>query len=168
VTAHLGSAAQLRRAFDAGFEPPPADRSAPHDDLAAVRVGDLRCAIRLAEIAGLFADRTITPLPSSFPELLGLAGVRDAVFPVFDLGHLLGHPGTTAPRWLVLSAREPTIGLAFDAYEGHLAVPVADEPDGTAEVVRHGDVLRTLVSIPSIHGALQRRVRSDTPGRHDQ
>jgi purine-binding chemotaxis protein CheW len=160
-----GSAESLRQAFDAQFARRPDGDTVDHDELAAIRVGDLRCALRLAEIAGLFADRPVTPLPSAVPELLGVAAVRDAVFPVFDLGRLLGRPGAGSPRWLVLTTAEPTVALAFDAYDGQLHVPASavaaadgDGPAHTSEVVHQGGVLRPVISIASIHEALKGRL----------
>ena len=60
-------------------------------------------AFRLAEIAGVAVDRKLTSLPSPVPELLGLAGLRGRLVPVYSLTALLGGtPEGTAGRWLVL------------------------------------------------------------------
>jgi len=44
----------------------------------------------MAEVSGLFADKKVTRLPSPVSELSGIAGLRGAVLPVYDLAMLLG------------------------------------------------------------------------------
>ena len=50
-------AAELRLAFDRAFAEPARRDTTPREDLLAVRVGTLTCAMRLSEISGLFADK---------------------------------------------------------------------------------------------------------------
>ena len=100
----LGRAAELARAFAAGFARAPEAASRALIDLLAIRLGDAPHALRLAQVAGLYARRAIVPLPSSLPELLGLVSLRAAIVPVYDLAALLGRPAQQAPRWLVLAA----------------------------------------------------------------
>ncbi len=54
-------------------------------DLLTIRVGGDAYALRLAEVGGLFVDRVVTPLPTLVPELVGIAGFRAALVPVYDL-----------------------------------------------------------------------------------
>ena len=116
-------AGDLRLAFDRSFAQPVAVDSVPLDALLVVLVGADRYALRLSEIAGLFVDRKITPLPSAVPELLGVAGFRGTMLPVYDLGLLLGHaPAGTTRRGVVIAAALP-IALAFDEAGAHLRVP---------------------------------------------
>ena len=72
-------AAELRADFDRGFADAGARRCRAKHDLLAIRVGTEPCAMRLSEIAGLFADRKITRVPGSKAALLGIAGFRGAM-----------------------------------------------------------------------------------------
>jgi chemotaxis signal transduction protein len=115
-------AAELRVAFDRAFADPVRLDTAFKEELLAIRVGGQAYAIRLSEIAGLFADKKVTPVPGGHAALRGIAGFRGAVLPVYDLQILLGHPGNGSPRWLVIAAAAP-VALAFDAFERQLRVP---------------------------------------------
>jgi len=118
--------AEMRLAFDRTF----ADRvhvdTTATESLLAIRVGAQSCAIRLSEITGLFVDKKITPVPGGGAALLGIAGFRGAIVPVYSLQTLLGQsgdpPGSRTPRWLVIAAAAP-VALAFEALEGQLRVP---------------------------------------------
>lgn len=155
-------AAGLRGDFDRGFAEPLRDDVARKLDLLAMRVGPESCAVRLSEIAGLFADRKITRIPGSNGALLGIAGFRGAVLPVYSLRTLLGHSGTQAQRWLVIAAAAP-VALAFDVFEGHLRLdaeailpqqPGATVRDYAREIVRGADVVRSVLHLPSVVAAL--------------
>lgn len=116
-------ARELREAFDRSFaKAPPADPP-QLENLLSIRVTDDPYVIRLADLAGLFADKAVTSVPGADPGFLGIAGFRGVVLPVYDLRVLLGYPaGGKAPRWLaVTNARQ--IALAFDALDGYLRVP---------------------------------------------
>ena len=109
-------------AFDRAFAAPlRADAAAKHD-LLAIRVGARTLRHALSEIAGLFADRKITRVPGSNAALLGIAGFRGAIVPVYSLPDAArAFRQRSAPRWLVIAAAAP-VALAFDAFEGHLRV----------------------------------------------
>ncbi|GGJ78915.1 hypothetical protein GCM10010123_06040 [Pilimelia anulata] len=113
----------LRSAFDRSFMDPPRPSGEAGDHLLAVGVGARRCAIRLAETAGLFADRPVTALPGPLPGLLGVATFRGVVVPVYGLASVLGDPPDPDPRWLVLAAGTPALALAFGRLDGHLRLP---------------------------------------------
>jgi purine-binding chemotaxis protein CheW len=170
-------ALELRHSFDSSFSQPPPTEGAEFEDLLTIRVGEGSWALRLAEIAGIFADKTVTPLPSPVPALLGIAGFRAAIVPVYDLGTLLGHAGERSPRWLVLAASDP-VALAFDRFDGHLRAPrgaVTVEPGAEPfprrhlEVVRSADHVRPIVDLRAVLGAIKRqslttpRTGSDDP-----
>jgi len=89
---------ELRRAFDRSFSEAPVTRATELDDLLDIRVGLDPYAIHLDQVTGVFADKPVTPLPGSFPELLGIAGFRGAIVPVYDLRTLLGYPNPMANR----------------------------------------------------------------------
>jgi hypothetical protein len=145
-------AQSLRQEFDRGFAAPPRAARAAHEDLLSLRIGTESCALRLMEIAGLFVDKIIMPVPGGAAAALGLAGFRGALVAVYDLPVLLGHPRSTAPRWLVTLKRD-AIALAFEHYEGHLrAPPDAFFNDG---FVRAGGAVRTLIRISAVLDTLR-------------
>jgi chemotaxis signal transduction protein len=112
----------MRQAFDRVFaEGLPA--AAPLcDDFLSIQAGPDSYALRLTEIAGLYADRIVVPLPAAGAGFRGIASFRGVAVPVYDLAALLGYSREEKPRWLVLVARAP-IGLAFNRVDGHLRVP---------------------------------------------
>ena len=129
--------AELRRQFDASFALPVRPQRPDDVDLLAVGVGDDRCAIRRDQIAALATRPELTAVPGQLPALLGLATVRATTVAVYDLAALTGRTGSTWCRWLVLTAMDPTLALAFDRFDGHLRVAEGDpaqpirRPDGT-------------------------------------
>ena len=159
-------ATELRRAFDHSFAAAPSGASAPTEAFLAIGAGGDNYVLRLAEISGLYVDRKVTCLPSGSPDLLGLAGFRGALVPVYDLRVLLGYPAGPLPRWLVLMASRTPIGLAFDRFDGYLDIPlqaVAPEsrPDMARpyvnEIVHFADSVRTIVHLPSVLEAITNR-----------
>lgn len=121
----LGRLQRLRDDFDRSFEEPARSHDVEHVELLAVRAGGRPYAIRLSQSAGLHPDRPVVPLPGPLPALLGLAGFAGTVVPVYDLAAVLGHPIAERPRWLVLTAGSPALGLAFHDLDGHLQVPAS-------------------------------------------
>ncbi len=169
-----GRAAELRREFDRAFSEPVADRVARFEDLLAIGVGPHPFAVRLDEILGLYADKAITPLPSPVQDLVGLAGFRGALVPVYDLRALLGHPATEAARWLVLvrtgassESAAPQLALAFDRFEGHLRVapdalaaePARDRSSYVHEVVRDAGIARPVVHLRTVVSEITKRAQ---------
>ncbi len=161
--ARADRAAELRAAFDRGFaEPPPPEAEAAADYLG-IRIGGVAYAVALSEIGAVFADKRIAPLPSGASELLGIAGVRGDIVPVFSLGALLGQSGGDGkPRWLVLAAGGRA-GFAFDALDGHLRIPLARiTPTASprsfveANAVMAGEA-RPIVRIATLMEHLERR-----------
>jgi purine-binding chemotaxis protein CheW len=114
-------AAVLREAFDLSFAGTPAERGVAGENLLAIRIGADRYALRLGSVSGLVAGKQITWVPSPVPELLGIAGFRGTVHPVYDLAMLLGYPKAASPRWIVLTAPE-SIGLAFEGFDSFMSV----------------------------------------------
>lgn len=160
-----GRAAELRRAFDQSFAEPRRQIVDDVEALLGLRQGDEAYAVRLNEVAGLFVDRKIVPVPSPMPGLLGLAGLRAGLVPVYSLGALLERPsGQVPPRWLLLAGSSEPIGLAFDQFDGHLHVPrsgllpsqSAPRPH-VVEAARGADAIRGVVSIRSIVKAIKER-----------
>ena len=153
---------ELRRTFDHSFaEPPPP----PHDtleNLLLIQVGGLRHALRLSELSGLQKQRRIVPLTSTVkPGLLGVAGVRGRIVPVFSLGALLGHgaaPGGSPHRWLAQYGTAEPMAFAFDELEGQHqaphkdihALPAADRREHVREALRIGGAVCPLVLLASL------------------
>lgn len=157
--------AKMRDAFDRSFAEARPSEPPPQEDLLAIRIGAEPYALRLSEIAGLFADRKITPLPDSVPALLGIAGFRGAIVPVYDLPVLLGHAAEETPRWLAMATSEP-VAFAFAALDGHISVALdalvpnaADERPyrHVRDFARTPELVRPIVHLPSVLDAIRRR-----------
>lgn len=163
-------AVALQRDFDESFALPARGLAADRIELLAIQLGDDPHAIRLEEIVGLFADRRITPVPGPVPELCGLASLRGALVPVYDLRLLLGYTSGGPPRWLVLAASAP-VGLAFDQLDRHaMAAPedIVAEPAGAGgaarQVVRlQGGTGATLLHLPSLLKEIRTRALRGHP-----
>jgi chemotaxis signal transduction protein len=162
-------AAALRESFDRSFAQAATTDAAAVESLLAIRIGAGSYVLRLSEVAGIFADKKLTRLPTAVPELLGLAGFRGTVVPVYDLGLLLGGAKTVAPRWLIVAAAMPA-AVAFESFEGYLRVPsdaivpdVRDVRRGrhVRDVVRAPDLVRPLISLTSVLEWIQRRASRD-------
>jgi chemotaxis signal transduction protein len=161
-------AAELRDAFDRARAIPFSSQTFERiEDLLAIRVSGDAFAIRLGEISSLATDKKIVAFPSPIPELLGVAGIRGRLVPVYSLAALLGYSASTVRgRWLALCGAEELVGLAIDNFEGYLRVPLAqvyaaEQQDLVSahlkHVVRVADTVRAVISIPLIIGVIQRR-----------
>jgi len=162
-----GNLDELRRAFDSGFA---SKRAAPaeHVDLIALRAGGRSYAVRISEVGSVVPFRSIAPLPCDEPAMLGIAAVRGAAVPVYDLAALVGDGAARAPRWMLLSGGADRVALAFDEIEEYLRLPrgqlVAASEHGAAatpavaELVRHGSSLRPVVSLASVLSKLEERL----------
>jgi purine-binding chemotaxis protein CheW len=97
----------------------------------------------------------VSPVPSSVRELLGMAGFRGSILPVYDLRLLLGVAPAGQPRWWVVAAGEP-VALAFDSLDGHLRLArdrIAGDSEARSSAVSEiasGADPRPIVRLPSI------------------
>jgi chemotaxis signal transduction protein len=165
------SALGLRRAFDQAFASPAADPSREVEPFVLLKVGDGAYAIRVREIRGFAAARKIVALPSAVRELLGLAGFRGSLVPVYDLAGLLGHgPLGRPPCWFILCGDADPLALAFadfDGYVEHLRADLrsrgTEERSHVREVLVHGTGARSVIDIPSIISAVQTNVGLGAP-----
>jgi hypothetical protein len=144
------AANDLRRAFDAAFAAAPAERAAEPEPFLLVKLAGNAHAIRIREIQGFAAARTVVPLSSPVPELLGLAGFRGSLLPVYDLASLLGYPERDAqPRWFILCGDVEPVAFAFSEFDGYHEQPRADRhvlrQDGTTRAIV--DVARLIASV---------------------
>lgn len=169
ATLAIGSrAAELRQAFDRSFASPPPQAAQETEDLLAISVAGDSYAIRLAEIVGIVAGRTVIAVPAATSHLLGLAGIRGEIVPVFGLASILGYRlASDAPRWVILCAGEETIALAFADLEGYLRLPKsslhADENLGStrrhvSHVASTATGVRAVISVPLVLGDIQNQV----------
>jgi chemotaxis signal transduction protein len=166
---------ELRDAFDRSFAEPAHLDVVEVEDLLAIRVADDPYALRLDAITGLVAGPTLTALPGAPATLLGVAVVRRAIVPAYDLAAVFGYARRAAPRWLVLARSEPVVGLAFDAVDGHVRLPRAaitrdsdsdDEGPNPRRRALAGDVAhlstgaRAVIDMPAVHATLVAAARS--------
>ena len=170
-----GHAAELRCAFDRGFAEPLREEQAAATALLAVRVGGQPCAMRLTEIAGLSADKTTIRIPGSDAALIGVAGFRGAIVPVYSLQALLGYSPAPQTRWLVIAAAAP-VALAFEALQGQLnvaadailAAPKRDTMPGFArDFVRTENFSGPVLHIASLLDVIRNR-RGEAVPREEQ
>ena len=148
---------ELRLAFDRSFAAPAHLDTAVRENLLAIRSGSQMLALRLSEIGGLFADKKITRIPARTATLLGIAGFRGAILPVYDLGMLLGQAKGKASRWLVIAASAP-IALAFEGFDGHLRISkdaifpqeAGERAAYVRDCARVEGVVRPILNLPSV------------------
>lgn len=169
----------LRREFDLAFARAPRTTTERLEGLLALRIDGDPYAVRVSEIDGLHVDRRIMALPSPVAELLGVAGFRGQIAPVYDLAALLGYARVASPRWLLQlhsRANEP-LALAFDTFEMHFSVSpeqLVSSPGalpsqgGTTrahlfDAVRGDAVVRPIIPLRSLLQDIQSRVDSFHP-----
>jgi purine-binding chemotaxis protein CheW len=170
-----GHAEDLRLAFDRSFAKPRDPPPEPGRDLLVIRLAQASYAMPLAGLAGVFHDRQVTSLPGAAPGLLGIAGFRGALVPVYDLRALLGLAAGPAGQWLALAtgAGQGSIALAFDQLLGHLRMPrsaFAPRDGGTdgriREVVRTATGPIPVVEPSALVAAITDRLPPLSPARN--
>jgi chemotaxis signal transduction protein len=157
----ISRAAALRQEFDQSFADPVLAGTAAQEDLLAIRLAAQEFALRLSEIAGLFADKKITAVPSANAALLGIAGFRGAIMPVYDLQSLLGLAAGRTSRWLAIAARAP-VAFSFEAFVGRLQVSPHEitSQRGQAkhsfarDFVQIENVMRPIIQLSSVLDAI--------------
>jgi purine-binding chemotaxis protein CheW len=132
---------ELRQEFDRAFARAPERKDDHTLDLLGITLFGAAYALRLADVAGLYAGKKIARVPASRPGLLGIAGFRGAILPVYDLAALIGLPASVRPKWLAV-AKSGDVAIAFDSFDGHLRVPEAavavnEYKDGVRRFVSH-------------------------------
>lgn len=170
------SAAELKRAFDGAFaQPVRPDSGQAREDVLVLRAGADTSIVRLSQMRGLLARPNIVPVPSPLQELLGIAGLRGALLPVYSLAALQGRPPPEgAPAWMILIEVEGLVGLAFEEMLGYVrldrddiaAQPATSATGLTTQAARVGEALRPLLDIPSLVEGLKRR--AGVVGAHRQ
>lgn len=166
-----GKVAEMRRLFDESFSLASAEQVAAPEPMLAISLEGERFALRVREIVGLAMSREkIVPVPSRFPELLGLTGIRGVVVPVFSLARLLGFDSEHGRvLWLAFCGeRQSPIALAFEGMDGQFEVASTDifareevsahryvsatvrEVTTSGGTAPEGTALRGVISIPSL------------------
>jgi chemotaxis signal transduction protein len=153
----------LRTEFDNAFARANVSQAAACQQYLGIQVGTSGYAVRVLDIGGLFADRPITRLPNADATFLGIAGLRGAVIPVYDLASLLGHPRSNTPRWLILV--RGALALAFDAFDTHLNLPATavvparqPRPGGfVREALQADGAMRAIVDVNTVFNSIEQR-----------
>jgi chemotaxis signal transduction protein len=172
----------LRAEFDRAFAVAPVVADDTHESVLIVQVGGDPYALRLSQIAALFADKRVTWLPGPVRELLGVVAVRGAILPVYDLSALLGYAPASAPRWFVTApvfapdgasaGHALHVALAVERFDGHRRIAreafspsreIDTHTPHVREVVRVDELVRPLVEIPSVVDTIARL--ANAPGR---
>jgi chemotaxis signal transduction protein len=119
----------------------------------------------LSEIAGLYVDVKIVPVPGPTKQMLGIVSLRGKMAPVYDLAALLHYPPAASPRWLLVAGGAQPVGFAFETFEAHLQVSQAslavaageDRGEGNGASRRHvrgavraAEVLRPMIHVASV------------------
>lgn len=165
----MDKAEEFRRAFDASFALPLAPAAAELDDVLQVTVGAAPYAIRLSEIAGLVASRTLVTVPSTAPGLLGLAGIRGQIMPVFSLAALLGAADEVqSPPWLILSPAPDSLALGFSRFDGFLRLPRSAFHPAPSRRFSHEFITteagsRAVIAVPLVVESLRNRLGPSRP-----
>lgn len=166
-----GRVAELREAFDRSFALPLADRAEKRQLFLIWGVGAQAYAVALDALLGIERHRKVVPLPLRSPGLLGLAGFRGQLAPVFSMATLLGSgDGAESPAWLAFCKGPTPIALAFDRQEGAAQVAAADvsaaeAKEGlsplTRQTVRVGTRVLPVLDLPSVAAAARQRLKKE-------
>ncbi|HEY4057179.1 MAG TPA: chemotaxis protein CheW, partial [Kofleriaceae bacterium] len=96
---------ELRAVFDRAFREPHPPEARDKYSLILIGVAGARYAIPVDKITTIQVDARIGPMPAKERGMCGLATVRNAIVPVFDLGVALGHRNDAqAGRWIVIAS----------------------------------------------------------------
>ena len=157
----------LREAFDQSFAEAVGGERPEQLDFLAVRIAGDPYALRLSEIQSLHASRRVVAAPSHLPELVGMAGFRGILTPVYDLAALLGYAAEPTARWLVVVQHSSPMAFAFGGFEAHLRVTLdrVSTPElGTSVAVRgavqHGTSALPLLHLPSLVEGIAQRIKT--------
>ncbi|HEY3817656.1 MAG TPA: chemotaxis protein CheW [Polyangiaceae bacterium] len=164
-------AEKLRSEFDSSFAAPPSDRGQDVEAFLTMRIASTPYAMRLLDVTGFATARTIAPLASTLPALLGLAAVRGSLFPAYSLEALLGYETAGAPpRWFALSGGSDPVALAFTQFEGHVLVSRSARVPATGshrahiqEIVRSNGEVRGVIDVASLVQVIHQRVSASKP-----
>lgn len=155
-------AAELARDFDRSFAEP-AQAAEPTEAFLALAAGGVAYAIRLRQVRGVLGGRTVVPVPSPAPALLGLASARSEIVPVYDLARLLGgEPDRAQPcPWLLLVDAPAPAALALGRFDGHARLPAKAGGGATVQIAGQP---RTLIDLDVLAAAIRRQAQTKESG----
>ncbi|HTD02583.1 chemotaxis protein CheW [Undibacterium sp.] len=161
----------LREEFDLAFSLEPIGNGGEAENFLVLKIAGDAYALSVSQISGLYAGRGITLLPSPLPELIGLAGFRAQVTPVYDLAALLGYPPATTSKWIIVLRHESPVAVAFEEFHSHLSIaPERITASGFArpqhsniashlrDAIRAGGAIFPIIDVQSILNDIQQRV----------
>lgn len=110
----------------------------------------------------------VTAVPRAPAEILGLRNLRGRLLPVIELTRLLGIPGATSPRQLLVGqVGDVRAALAVDTVTGVGELPgLVDEPRArflAGTTLCDGDLVG-VIDVPQLLGALCTPARQGSPG----
>lgn len=150
-------AEEMRRVFDQSFASAPPIETADLISLIMIRVSGERFVLRMDEIHGIGRDQPVVPVASRISELMGIAGMRGALVPVFSLAALLGLPRTDEWSWLAIIQGESPMALAFDALESRMEIRRTSLYEDASPARRHirqlaqiGNQVCPVIDVPSL------------------
>lgn len=155
--------AELRGAFDAAFSRQATVHVRKTISVLAVRAAGTSFAVRVGDLAGVQPTPRIVGAVVWPDEMLGIAGVRGRVVPVYSLGRMLGRAERDDARWLLVVGREEPIALAISDVEGlreapaDAFVPLADATEHVREIVTVRELSLPVVDAASIAQRVLRR-----------
>ena len=157
----------LREAFDYSFAEGIALERPEQVDFLSIRIAGDPYALRLSEIQSLHVARKLVAAPSLLPELLGLAGFRGVLTPIYDLSPLLGYAGQPVANWLVVARSDSPVGFGLELFEAHLRVDrgrisnTEVAADGALRgTVESGGLALPLIHLPSLIAGIARRIKA--------
>jgi chemotaxis signal transduction protein len=159
-------AADLRREFDQGFAAAVAAALRNEVNLLAISLAEMPYALNLADIGSVYANKKITPIPAKAPGLLGIAGFRGVILPVYDLSVMLGLPRIERPRWFAVVAKADLV-VAFETFDGYLRVPAQDVIANDAREGGREHVSHLLKSADGIRAVIDLSFARLSTTRHD-
>lgn len=170
----IGAPDELRQMFDRLFIAPTRAAAPGCECFIGIRAGGDRLVLRLSELAGIEKRGRVVPLPGGDPALLGLAGIRRRLVPVYDLAALLGCEGGAGSdwRWVGLCRSGGLlVGLAFDMQEDFIQTassaarsivgnsPAREHIHEIVSISGKAGQVQGVVSVTSILAAIAQRAR---------
>lgn len=148
----------LRQQFDRGFAEPPAPDKPATFDYLRIRVGGEPFAVALAEVSSFHTDLRVAPMPSPVRALLGIAAVRAALVPIYDLRLTIGASTSLPARWSIL-VRSGLGGFSFDGFDGHARTitRIAVEAGGVRPLVTLDGHAYPVIAVEMLLETLQRK-----------
>jgi hypothetical protein len=161
---------EMRGTFDAAFGLPRAARATDIEQAVIIEVGAHMVACRIGQITRFEADRKIVPLAGP-TGLVGIAGIRGRLIPVYNLAVVLGASATGATRWLALCGGHDMIGLGFERIDRFVhargqdvcALPEAGPAAHMREQLRVGTASYNILDVASVLTAIKSRSSGEGP-----